>query len=504
MYRSSNKKGFAIAMTMVLGMAILIMSAAVYSFLRQTAHSNQVTIKEDKAIGCVDAIKNKAIKIIQAQPDLIVQGAFTQIENPDNIGSNIFIVNDDDGKQICRGGARSQRIPPDGVTFEDEVFLIEATAWNTTKANDTSTIPNESGVRVYSWVGLASMGPYMFASKGDLSIRALEADNSVMDLSQACIYGRFLNFLGADATHRIKLDCAHTETSYSPGDAWWDAPAFLGDGNPDNDPVQILNSNNGGKPDQLLAPVVFLTITDTFNYFSEIQFPIIPIDPTTQLQNRSTPLSPPSQEFSTSDDAHHYYLYTGDVTIGNIDVRGQVVIMTEGRAIINHDIRKLNKHGRLTAVALSDLNLTWDGTDQTVNYNDTGANASSANQLTIIARGGIKIHPRWCEQPGQTDKTLTVQALLIAPDGTFEVDESLDSDLPNNPCRNNPGDKKLDFTGAMWMASQPVGLVDYFQGERNYAYDPTIRYDPPPLLKSHEVIREFVIRTALPIPIPTP
>lgn len=484
------------ALAIIIALTILILFAAVFQYINKSIHVGLITFKEDRALNIADQGINKAVNFIRSNPDTIPAAPnWYSITDPtNNTIPDVYEVTDGGGKVIGRYRIRARQVEPDPLDpldipdhiFDEQIFLIESGGW----VGPSASVPDETGVRVYSWVRLANIGNYFAAIKGDLNIRAITGQT--MDLSQARIYGRNINFKDFNNNNpatRLDIQGVDFEAAYLidniPDNVFW-----LKNTDPLNPMYDVINITDSpdGYPTPVSAPKIFPTVNDDYFYYLSLQGTPAGIDQATFTGE----VYPPSVALEPSindQDIHHYWLRDGDISIGNARIHGQVIMVSRTKIIITGNITKLNDHRKCTVSSPACPASTWTGTDNSdVNFDDGSGPPSSAHQLVLIAPT-IEIAADWCVT-NSNPTNLKIEALLIAPDGTLKADTSVATCL--NPA--NVPNQSLQINGGTWFASSPEGLPDHF-GIRGYQYDNSLASDEPPLRQSFEVLKEIEIMT---------
>jgi hypothetical protein len=490
-----HQRGYALGILTIVGAAVMAIAAGIYHIHRVHAQQNTVLNVKDRGLSCAESCIGEAINRIRDDTEYVEHEIYDVEEE---CAQAYGVCLDGEGNQIGSYIYYLSKEDPTPPIFDTSVFRIHCVAGDEiAEGSNIWTNP----VSIISYVKIPDVMRYVFAFKGDLTLPG------GVDLEKASVYGRFVRFtdFANDDGKRINVKRVEYFTDHDPH---YTSPEY------DVEAIRISEPSPDPKPVKLNAEPVFPTIQSDWLYYrningtpseAKIDLPNSPYGDELVVEDHLVNggvLEPPSKYLSGGwrNEYHYYTVQGGNVIIGNVKVKGQVIISSlDFPIIINGDIESLNNHGVINDDEDPDVG-EWKPTDTPSGEIQYPANfASTAHQLILMAPM-IKIAANWCE--GDLDKKLTIQAILIAPQGSLTIDTDRE---PSSgiTCRDevildNDDRHQLDFKGVMWMNSQPSGLSNFFKktpAPRTYSYMNTMAENPPPLRHHIEREREYELRS---------
>lgn len=538
----NSTKGFVTAIAVVISLAILVFFGGIYHVIQNSIRENIVIDLRDQSRSVAEAAVGQVINKIRANPNLqqldkeikdktgaLIMPDTLRDGNPDSLGfydvyhrlhPNTLL--DKDNKPLGQyfskvkvvGAALPDWATPDPPIFKNDkgqkvtssIFHIMTEGWALDKKER-----QRSRTTVHSFVYLSNVGEYFCAVKGHLKV------SPGANLGNGKIFGHSLEFDMSGGPNSISMARADYIVDYLPYK--WPEPTMTGfqsvkiaEGPDDtNDPDDDYHL-----PKRLEAPLVFPTINEHIDFYGNPAviaagerldtFPDYPIGggavSDCYIPN-GVILMPPSVHavgYTPTNDNHDHVYYCDDpdgVVIGdNVTIQGQVIIVSKGPVRLRGDIFIANGDIGQTIRSTNGPNPSANGYFNGYVPPDGTPPApvgvpSTADQLVIYAKEGIIIDKDWCSVGGGPHLTLQ-GLLLVAPDAglTYEIPSS-------GVFCSNYATYSLDFLGAMYLSDQPF-LGGIFKLDRKYRYLETLATDPPPVRQSFQILKQFVMRRAMP------
>lgn len=437
--------GSVLIMVFVAGVVLATLILLMTDHMRRYSHQMVFFNARSEAYRLAETATHEAMGKLTIDPVAYLEPSFS---DPVSNGDSVYQV------QVCR---RSYDDVSDGY------FIV---------ANATKTVDGMAfHVELNSYAKISNIGEYFAAVRDELQI------SHPLDISLGKIYGGQLTFaVDGDGSTVTKVKRAEYLNGCVPDPSAWTASNFAD--------ISISEPSTH-QPVKLAYPLLFPQVGPSDLQFYRSMAHIDLSNPTAGHHEctfsgdiyppgYSSNYNPAADHYAghTSDNHDHVYYCTGTMTLQGI-VHGQVGFVAAQDIRVTGDLVSADL---TTSADYNGSSLPGAGSNPAVN-----AASSTAHQAILITPNNVVIDTTAIvaqyDVLNQPPKTLSIQALVMAPNGTIgHIAGVIDPAVANK--------LSLSFTGSLILASNP-DVRDLFNAganPRSYNYMATLGTYPAPFI----------------------